>query len=122
MIVALMTAACSPAAAARHRCMPCALHTLELHAANSVIVVTHSPRELGVRDADLEHWVWDAAAAVQTYYGRFPVQRLNVDVEPTNGLGPQSGAAFGFGVAGDPHERGTRQRRQRLDHRLDADP
>jgi len=73
-------------------------HTLELHAPNSVILVTHSPRELGVRDADLEHWVWDAANAVQTYYGRFPVQRLNVDVEPINGLGPQSGAASGSGV------------------------
>lgn len=74
------------------------LHTLELHASSSVIVITHSPRELGARDADLERWVWDAAAAVQTYYGRFPVRRLNVDVEPAGGQGPQSGAAFGFGV------------------------
>ena len=73
------------------------VRTLELHSFDSVIAITHSPRELGMRDADLEQWVWQAATAVQTYYGRFPVQRLYVDVEPTAGLGPQTGAAFGFG-------------------------
>jgi hypothetical protein len=98
MIVALMSPALLAGCSSTAPLHAVRLHTLKLHAANSVIVVTHSPRELGVRDADLEHWVWDAAAAVQTYYGRFPVQRLNVDVEPTHGLGPQSGAAFGLGV------------------------
>ena len=73
------------------------VRTLELHSSDNVIFITHSPRELGMRDADLERWVWDAATAVQIYYGRFPVQRLNVDVEPTDGLGAQTGAAFGFG-------------------------
>jgi len=73
------------------------VRTLELHSYNNVIVIPHNTRELGMRDADLERWVWDAATAVQIYYGRFPVQRLNVDVEPTDGLGPQTGAAFGFG-------------------------
>jgi hypothetical protein len=72
------------------------VRALELHRTDSVIVVAHSPRELGVRDADLERWVWDAASAVQTYYGRFPVRRLSVDIAPADGQGPQSGAAFGF--------------------------
>ncbi len=71
--------------------------TLELSSFNDAIVIAHSPRELGMRDADLERWVWDAATAVQTYYGRFPVQRLRVEIEPTEGLGAQAGAAFGFG-------------------------
>lgn len=71
--------------------------TLELRGFNDAIVIAHSPRELGMRDADLERWVWEAATAVQTYYGRFPVQRLRVEIEPTDGLGAQAGAAFGFG-------------------------
>lgn len=73
------------------------VQTLELHSADNVIVITHSPRELGMRDTDIELWVGQAATAVQIYYGRFPVPRLNVDVEPTAGRGPQTGAAFGFG-------------------------
>src|SRR5262245_39073461 len=73
-------------------------HTLELYAPNTVILIIHSPRDLGVRDVDLERWVWDVAASVRTYYGRFPVKRLHVDVEPINGLGPQNGAASGSGV------------------------
>jgi hypothetical protein len=73
------------------------VHTLELRTHDKVIVVTHAPRELGMHDTDLEHWVANAATAVQTYYGRFPVQQVRVDIEPTEGHGPQTGAAFGFG-------------------------
>ena len=98
------------------------VRTLELHSSDSVIVITHSPRELGMRDADLERWVWHAATAVQTYYGRFPVQRLNVDVEPTAGLGPQTGAAFGFGSPLIRMNVGRGSDADELAHRLDADP
>ncbi len=98
------------------------VRTLELHSDNNVIVIAHSPRELGIRDADLERWVWDAATAVQIYYGRFPVQRLTVDVEPAHGLGPQTRRRFRLRLAADPHERRARQRRRRVGNGLDVDP
>jgi hypothetical protein len=71
--------------------------TLELRMDDNRIFITHMPRELGVHDADLERWVSDAARAVETYYGRFPVRRVKVRVEPSDGQGAQTGAAFGFG-------------------------
>jgi hypothetical protein len=73
------------------------VRTLELRMDDNLIVIKHKPRESGMHDADLERWVADAARAVETYYGRFPVRRVRVDVEPSEGQGAQTGAAFGFG-------------------------
>ena len=73
-------------------------HTVQLHVHDSLIKIVHAPRETPASEADLQLWVSTAAQAVQTYYGRFPVQRVSVVVETIDGRGAQSGTTFGFGT------------------------
>ena len=70
--------------------------TLELHIYDSLIKIISAPRETPGAQADLQLWVSNAAQAVDTYYGRFPVRNVNVVIETTEGQGPQSGTTFGF--------------------------
>ena len=49
--------------------------------------------------AVLHNWVADAAAAVRTYYGRFPVSRLRVVVQPFEGRGAITGTTYAFHIA-----------------------
>ena len=70
--------------------------TLELHIYDSLIKIISAPRETPGAQADLQLWVSNAAQAVDTYYGRFPVRSVNVVIETTEGQGPQSGTTFGF--------------------------
>ena len=73
-------------------------HTVQLHVHDSLIKIVHAPRETPASEADLQLWVSTAARAVQTYYGRFPVERVSVVVETIDGRGAQSGTTFGFGT------------------------
>jgi hypothetical protein len=72
------------------------LHTIELPVGEGRVVIAHAPHTLALDDAHLQGWVSDAARAIHSYYGRLPVQRLQVVVDSTDGRGPQSGTAFGF--------------------------
>ncbi|HEU5282894.1 MAG TPA: hypothetical protein VFU53_03720 [Burkholderiales bacterium] len=72
------------------------LHTIELPVGEGSVVIAHPPQALSLSDAQLQSWVSDAARAVHAYYGRLPVQRLQVVVDSIDGRGPQSGTAFGF--------------------------
>jgi len=47
----------------------------------------------------LRNWITDAATAVRTYYGRFPVNRLRVIVQPLEGHGVKSGTTYAFHIA-----------------------
>jgi hypothetical protein len=47
----------------------------------------------------LRGWVRDATEAIETYYGRFPVQRLRIAVNATAGRGVQSGTTYNYGGA-----------------------
>lgn len=49
--------------------------------------------------AVLRNWISDAATAVRTYYGRFPVSRLRVIVQPLEGNGARTGTTYAFHVA-----------------------
>ena len=49
--------------------------------------------------AVLRNWISDAATAVRTYYGRFPVSRLRVIVQPLEGHGVRTGTAYAFHIA-----------------------
>jgi hypothetical protein len=49
--------------------------------------------------AVLRNWISDAATAVRTYYGRFPVARLRVIVQPLEGHGVKTGTTYAFHVA-----------------------
>ena len=72
------------------------LRTIELPVGEGNVVIAHVPNAFTLDDAQLHGWVSDAARAVHTYYGRLPVQRLQVVVDSTDGRGPQSGTTFGF--------------------------
>lgn len=47
----------------------------------------------------LRPWVQDAADAIKTYYGRFPVRQLRIAVTATDGRGVQSGTTYTYGGA-----------------------
>jgi hypothetical protein len=42
------------------------------------------------------HWVKSAAEAVATYYGRYPVPRVQLHIIPTGGSGVRRGQTFGY--------------------------
>src|SRR5678815_1215320 len=44
----------------------------------------------------LRRWVAECAHAVQTYYGRFPVDRTKIVLMRTEGRGVSGGTTFGF--------------------------
>ncbi len=70
------------------------LQTTELHVGDGVITVAAAPPSLTVAPTALRGWVEDAADAVSTYYGRFPVQKVRIVIESSGGQGPQSGTTF----------------------------
>ncbi|HEY5929577.1 MAG TPA: hypothetical protein VIU02_04635 [Burkholderiales bacterium] len=49
--------------------------------------------------AVLRNWISDAATAVRTYYGQFPVRRLRIIVQPLEGLGVRTGTTYAFHIA-----------------------
>lgn len=63
----------------------------------SKIDVTIESGELKVSQAELLHWVQSAAEAVATYYGRYPVPRLQLNIIPVDGSGVRHGQTFGYG-------------------------
>jgi hypothetical protein len=63
----------------------------------SKIDVTIESGELKVSQAELLHWVQSAAEAVATYYGRYPVPRVQLHIIPVGGSGVRHGQTFGYG-------------------------
>lgn len=47
----------------------------------------------------LRDWISEAATAVRTYYGRFPVSRLRIIVQPLDGRGVATGTTYAFHIA-----------------------
>lgn len=62
----------------------------------SKIDVTIESGELKVSHAELMHWVQSAAEAVATYYGRYPVPRVQLNIIPVDGSGVRHGQTFGY--------------------------
>lgn len=62
----------------------------------SKIDVTIESGGLKVSQAELLHWVQSAAEAVATYYGRYPVSRVQVHIIPVDGSGVRHGQTFGY--------------------------
>src|SRR6266404_2879614 len=62
----------------------------------SKIDVTIGSGELKVSQAELLHWVQSAAEAVATYYGRYPVPRVQLHIIPVDGSGVRHGQTFGY--------------------------
>jgi hypothetical protein len=62
----------------------------------SKIDVTIESGEMRLSHAELLHWVQTAAEAVATYYGRYPVPHVRVEIIPVDGSGVRNGQTFGY--------------------------
>ena len=62
----------------------------------SKIDVTIESGEMKVSQAGLMQWVKSAAEAVATYYGRYPVPHVRIQIIPVDGSGIRHGQTFGY--------------------------
>jgi hypothetical protein len=60
------------------------------------IDVTIESGEMRLSHAELLHWVQTAAEAVATYYGRYPVPHVRIEIIPVHGSGVRHGQTFGY--------------------------
>jgi hypothetical protein len=71
----------------------------EMNATYSVgksnIEVHIAPGELQVSNEELMNWAHWASDSVTTYYGRYPVPQLQLQIVPTHGSGVRGGKTFG---------------------------
>lgn len=63
---------------------------------NSRIDVEIGDGKMQLSQAQLMHWVELAGKAVATYYGRYPVPRLDLRIIPVDGSGVRHGQTFGY--------------------------
>lgn len=70
--------------------------TSTLLVGGSKIDVTIGSGEMNVSQAELLRWAQSAAEAVATYYGRYPVPRVQIRIIPVDGSGVRHGQAFGY--------------------------
>src|SRR2546423_954306 len=70
--------------------------TSTLLISGSKIDVTIEPGQLKVSQTDLLRWVQNAAEAVATYYGRYPVPHARLRIIPSSGSGVRHGQTFGY--------------------------
>ena len=70
--------------------------TSTLLISGSKIDVTIESGEMKVSQAELIQWVKSAAEAVATYYGRYPVPHVRIQIIPVDGSGIRHGQTFGY--------------------------
>lgn len=81
-VIALL-AATVPSAAADHK--------LDIHVGNADFTVRVPDNELAASDADLTTYVQHGATAVIHYFGRFPMNRVNINIRAVGGDGVRFG-------------------------------
>ncbi len=64
----------------------------------SIFIVRSGEPDAPEQDV-VRNWIADAATAVRTYYGRFPVPRLRVFVQPLQGRGAITGTTYAYRIA-----------------------
>lgn len=64
----------------------------------SIHIVRSGEEDAPAQDV-VRKWITDAATAVRTYYGRFPVPRLRVFVQPLEGRGAITGTTYAYHIA-----------------------
>jgi len=75
---------------------PASNMTSTLLMGGSKIDVTIESGEMKVSHAELMQWVKSAADAVATYYGRYPVPHVRIQIIPVDGSGIRHGQTFGY--------------------------
>lgn len=66
-----------------------------IHVGDATIQVDFGPGSFDLPTETILHWVENSASAVATYYGRFPVKRDRVLIEPAPGRGVLRGTSWG---------------------------
>src|SRR5581483_3330161 len=66
-------------------CSAQAQHKLDVHVGNCNFTVTVPDNELTATDADLTTYVQHGAHAVIRYFGRFPMNHININIRAVNG-------------------------------------
>jgi hypothetical protein len=67
----------------------------QLQIGGGTIDVHIEPGKLALSDSQLKDWVTWAAKSVVTYYGRYPVKHVSIDLVPVEGRGIRGGHTFG---------------------------
>ena len=76
-LILLITASLSARGAAQHK--------LEVRQANAVFTVTVPDHDLKADDAVISEYVQRGARAVVRYFGKFPINHVNIDIRAVNG-------------------------------------
>lgn len=66
-----------------------------IHVGGATIQVDFGPGKFDLPTDRIMHWVENAASSVATYYGRFPVTRDRILIEPAPGSGILRGTSWG---------------------------
>ncbi|HEX3437748.1 MAG TPA: hypothetical protein VHT24_13345 [Pseudacidobacterium sp.] len=91
-----------------------------IHIGNATIQVDFGPGKFDLPTDQIMQWVRNAATAVATYYGRFPVARDRILIEPAPGRGVLRGTSWGD-VGGFPAFHRMVVGEQSTQHDLDED-
>ncbi len=71
----------------------------EIRLPDALIELDFVGNATGLDRNDVRAWIVAAADAVRTYYGRYPVRKLRIRIEATEGHGAQSGTTFSYNGA-----------------------
>ncbi len=88
LLLALCLAAVSPARAAEPIRLP-----------DATIELDFTDKAAGLDRKEIRDWITASAEAVRGYYGRYPVRRVRIRVEATEGRGAQSGTTYSYNGA-----------------------
>ena len=97
MLVVLATGGASIVAAAERSGTSPA--TSEIRLADATIELIYSGDSTGLDRNELREWIAASANAVQSYYGRFPVKRVSIRIDVSEGRGAQSGTTYAYNGA-----------------------
>jgi hypothetical protein len=79
-------------------CTACAddpARNLRVEVGGASLAIRIQPGDLGVPDAAIQSWIVTSARAVSSYYGQFPVKKVEITVHPERGDGLGGGLTRG---------------------------
>ena len=97
-LLAVLTAGGTAIAAAAERAGTSSA-TSEIRLADATIELLYSGDSTGLDRNELREWIAASANAVQSYYGRFPVKRVSIRIDVSEGRGAQSGTTYAYNGA-----------------------
>ena len=71
----------------------------EIRLTDATIELIYSGDSTGLDRNELREWIAASANAVQSYYGRFPVKRVSIRIDVSEGRGAQSGTTYAYNGA-----------------------